>query len=317
MVSTDQDRRRTQSMESQEGFQPTGSPNMFKWNSLAGISSGNSHMQGETQAIASQQDGQELLQFLKASIQLNGTEQEMEITLPSSEMGLRQDSSVPSQQQSSGLLRTEQIDKKGLTPGQKASGDSDMSSQLFDADFQDANLREMRNMSIGASSTEGLMSHDGVSSGIGWESWGFWPLRAFTPWWGRRTRGQWVLPILMVPGIKAVEASGAISMTAKTRINDAGCHAASWEEVAERMVLVTLPPRGKPYKRLDLEDAVISTRVPTTDIETLGEFGRDFLNIKWRSRHAEWLKSCFIGWKIFGHLGKDYAEKLFYWKWNL
>ena len=187
MVSTDQDRRRTQSMESQEGFQPTGSPNMVKGNSLAAISSGNSHMQGETQAIASQQDGQELLQFLKASIQLNGTEQEMEITLPSSEMGLRQDSSVPSQQQSSGLLRTEQIDNTALTPGQKASGDSDMSSQLFDADFQDANLREMRNMSIGASSTEGLMSRDGVSSGIGWESWGLRPLRAFTPWWGRRT----------------------------------------------------------------------------------------------------------------------------------
>ena len=83
-------------------------------------------------------------------------------------------------------------------------------------------------------------------------------------------------------------------MTAKTRINDAGCHAASWEEVAERMVLVTLPPRGKPYKRLDLEDAVISTRVPTTDIETLGEFGRDFeYQMAFKTRQV--------------------AEKLFYW----
>ena len=49
-----------------------------------------------------------------------------------------------------------------------------------------------------------------------------------------------------------------------------------WDEVARRMVLVTLPSKGRPYNRAELEDAVIRTRFPTDLIETFGEFERNF-----------------------------------------
>ena len=49
-----------------------------------------------------------------------------------------------------------------------------------------------------------------------------------------------------------------------------------WDEVARRMVLITLPSKGRPYDRADLEDAVIRTRFPTDLIEAFGEFERNF-----------------------------------------
>ena len=41
-----------------------------------------------------------------------------------------------------------------------------------------------------------------------------------------------------------------------------GSSMARWDEVAERMILITLPAKGRPYKRVDIENAIISTGFP-------------------------------------------------------
>ena len=68
---------------------------------------------------------------------------------------------------------------------------------------------------------------------------------------------------------------GANNMAASVA-NDDRVAPGTWQDVAERMVLVTLPARGRPYKRPDLEDAVIRTKFPPNMIETFGEFERNF-----------------------------------------
>ena len=54
---------------------------------------------------------------------------------------------------------------------------------------------------------------------------------------------------------------------------------ARWDEVAERMILITLPAKGRPYKRVDIENAIISAGFPPDGVETLGEYER---NYKWQ-----------------------------------
>ena len=58
-----------------------------------------------------------------------------------------------------------------------------------------------------------------------------------------------------------------------------GSSMARWDEVAERMILITLPAKGRPYKRVDIENAIIFTGFPPDGVETLGEYER---NYKWQ-----------------------------------
>ena len=49
-----------------------------------------------------------------------------------------------------------------------------------------------------------------------------------------------------------------------------------WEDVAARMAIISLPAAGRPYKRLNIEQALAATDVDCSTIITLGEFDNNF-----------------------------------------
>ena len=68
---------------------------------------------------------------------------------------------------------------------------------------------------------------------------------------------------------RATVGAGNSKMAFREQTNGRSAPAASWEDIADRMILITLPARMSPYKLSDLEDAVLRTSLQPSEIETL------------------------------------------------
>ena len=56
-----------------------------------------------------------------------------------------------------------------------------------------------------------------------------------------------------------------------------------WEDVAARMAIISLQAAGRPYKRINIEQALVATGMDCSTIVTLGEFANNF---KWQITFA-------------------------------
>ena len=164
------------------------------------------------------------------------------------------------------------IDPDVLTAGQQVSGTLENASQSSDADLMDVTLRQARENMAGASSSHVLQSASSQHA-------------ATKP---RQEPGSEPAEFSHLGGLAQADPQGASGIDGTKRktvgtnnmaasmANDDRVAPGTWQDVAERMVLVTLPARGRPYKRPDLEDAVIRTSFPPSMIETFGEFELNF-----------------------------------------
>ena len=89
--------------------------------------------------------------------------------------------------------------------------------------------------------------------------------------------------------------NGAMANMAGIQCTINGSSMARWDEVAERMILITLPAKGRPYKRVDIENAIISTGFPPDGMETLGNMNV-IINGNWLCIpgpwHMTWFAAC-------------------------
>ena len=169
-------------------------------------------------------------------------------------------------------LESHKIDPDVLTAGQQVSGTLENASQSSDADLIDVTMRQARENLAGASSSQVLQSAYSEHAATkprqepGSEPAGHSHLGGPAQAGPQGASG--------IDGTKQ-KTVGTNNMAA-SMANDDRVAPGTWQDVAERMVLVTLPARGRPYKRPDLEDAVIRTKFPPNMIETFGEFERNF-----------------------------------------
>ena len=187
-------------------------------------------------------------------------------------------------------METHEIDPDAITPGQQSPGLPEGMESSVDVDLIDESTRHAQENLDGASSAKVLPSassehaatEPSQPAGLGHSHLD----RPGQP--GQQGRSG-------VDGTrsKVVENSNMAASMANVDRAAPG----TWQDVAERMVLFTLPARGRPYKRPDLEDAVIRTGFPPQMIETFGEFERNFkyqMTVKtWQSNFASGMK---ISW---------------------
>ena len=179
------------------------------------------------------------------------------------------DVEIVASENGSQTLESHKIDPDVITAGQQVSGTLENASQSGDADLIDVTMRQARENLAGASSSQVLPS-------------------AYSEHAATQPRQAPGLELSHLGGPAQAGPQGASGIDgtrsktvgtnnmAASMANDDRVAPGTWQDVAERMVLVTLPARGRPYKRPDLEDAVIRTRFPPSMIETFGEFERNF-----------------------------------------
>ena len=166
-------------------------------------------------------------------------------------------------------MESHELDPHVITPGQQANGTPEGGNSTHNMDFIDFNDSQAPENLGDASSTQVLSSassehaatQPSQPAGLGHSHLG-----------GPGQAGP--QGVTGVDGTR--QKTGGQTNMAASMANSDRVAPGSWQDVAERMVLITLPARGRPYKRPDLEDAVIKTGFPSTMVETFGEFERNF-----------------------------------------
>ena len=160
-----------------------------------------------------------------------------------------------------------------LTPGQRAVSMETLQSPASQADDMSMDMSSVEN---GASVGGGFSAHSGSTGDYkaGQAAGSAKPQHSHLAQQGPSAGQGSAGARSKVVGQNSSTTNMATSRAQMGSIN--GSSMGRWDEVARRMVLITLPSKGRPYNRADLEDAVIRTKFPTDLIETFGEFERNF-----------------------------------------